>query len=182
MVIETINDTKNTFVGFERLFDQYYDKIYVFIARRVNNQHDAEDLTSDVFFKAFANPYNPQLAKFSTYIYTIASNALKNYYRATTNRKADIGSEPSENLADDTDLLAALLSSEASAALKDALTALPERQYQVVYRRYYLDESYREIGMALDTSEANARKIHFEAMQKLKKCLEKPERNRISRV
>ena len=50
---------------FERLFDEYYDKIYVYIARRVNDSHAAEDLTSDVFLKAFANPYNPAVICYS---------------------------------------------------------------------------------------------------------------------
>jgi len=66
-------------MDFEALFDEYYSKIYVYIARRVNNATDAEDLTSAVFFNAFVNPYNPKLSKFSTYIFIIASNALKDY-------------------------------------------------------------------------------------------------------
>jgi len=160
---------------FERLFEEYYDKVFVYIARRVNNQSDAEDLTSDVFLKAFAHPYDPRLAKFSTYIYTIAANALKNYYRFAAKRgNMMILGEADENLSDETDLLGGLITGEEYAELKAALTQLPERQYEVVYRRYYLDESFKKIGAALNTSEPNARKLHFEAIKKLKKILAHP--------
>ena len=62
---------------FEQLYDEHYDKIYIYIFRRVNCRYTAEDLTADVFMKAFANPYNPQLAKFSTYIFKITSNVWR---------------------------------------------------------------------------------------------------------
>ena len=161
----------------EQLFEEYYDKVYVYIARRVNNRSDAEDLTADVFLKAFARPYDPQLAKFSTYVYTIAANVLKNHYRYSALRKNTIIGELGEldnDLPDETDLFGNLITHEEYAELKTALLQLPERQYEVVYRRYYLDESFKEIGLALNTSEPNARKLHFEAIKKLKKILNHP--------
>jgi DNA-directed RNA polymerase specialized sigma subunit len=45
---------------------------------------------------------------------------------------------------------------------------LPERQYEVVYRRYYLEQPFREIGEALGISEDNSKKIHRRALEKLK--------------
>ena len=158
----------------ERLYDEYYDKVYVYIARRVNNRHDAEDLTADVFLKAFANPYNPLLAKFSTYIYTIASNVLKNHYRTVANRFAVTDGEQNGDLPDETDLLKDLITREEYAELKSALAVLPERQYEAVYRRYYLDESFKEIGAAMRVSEGGARQLHFEALKNLRKILKTP--------
>ena len=157
---------------FERLFDEYYDKIYVYIARRVNDSHVAEDLTSDVFLKAFANPYNPALAKFSTYIFTIAANTLKNHYRAVFKINRE---ELDESFPDDTDLLDGLITREEYAGLQKALTLLPERQYEAVYRRYYLDQSFKEIGAALGVTEDAAGKVHRRALKTLKKYYEKNE-------
>ena len=158
----------------ERLYDEYYDKVYVYIARRVNNRHDAEDLTADVFLKAFANPYNPQIAKFSTYIYTIASNVLKNFYRLSANRNIVIGGDPDDEPPDEIDILGDIITGEEYEELKAALAALHERQYEAVYRRYYLDESFKEIGAAMRVSETNARQLHFEGIKKLRKILKTP--------
>ena len=162
-------------MDFEKLFDEYYDKIYVYIFRRVNNSPDAEDLTADVFMKAFAHPYDPKLARFSTYIYTIAMNVLKNYYRRAA--KTNVIFFPSEldgGLPSETDLLGGLITREEYAELKNVLSLLPERQYDVVYRRYYLDQSFKEISVAMGVSETNAWRIHTDAIKKLKKLLEAP--------
>ena len=163
---KAISDTRQ----FEALYDEYYDKVFVYIARRVQNPGNAEDLTAEVFFKAFANPYDVRLASFSTYVFTIARNALKNYYRSAV-RQTQAADQAAFDLHDNTDLLNGLVTQEEYAALQAALTELPERQYDVVYRRYYLSESFRDIGHAMGISENNARQIHFEALKKLKKFL-----------
>jgi RNA polymerase sigma-70 factor (ECF subfamily) len=154
---------------FEQLFDEYYDRVFVYLAFRVSNTQDAEDLTAEVFLKAFANPYNPEIARFSTYVFTIAANMLKNHYRSVAkNRDVFSGEEPDDKIPYMTDLLGELITREEYAGLKKALPALPERQYDVVYRRYYLEQPFREIGEALGISEDNAKKIHKRALEKLK--------------
>jgi len=152
---------------FERLFDEYYDKVFVYMAFRVKNHQDAEDLTAEVFLKAFANQYNPEIARFSTYVFTIASNVLKNYYRSTA-KVRDVFSSEAPDITDVTDVLGDLITREEYLGLKKALSALPERQYEVVYRRYYLEQPFREIGVALGVSEDNAKKIHKRALEKLR--------------
>jgi RNA polymerase sigma-70 factor (ECF subfamily) len=168
LALEQRNDRVSE--AFERLYHEYYDKIYVYIMRRINHTHDAEDLTADVFLKAFANPYDPNIAKFSTYIYTIAGNALKNYYRANAKQRELCCGELDAELSDETDVLGGLITREEYATLQASLTGLPDRQYAVLYRRYYLDESFREIGAAMGVSESNARQIHFQAIKKLQKA------------
>ena len=157
---------------FERLYDEYYDKIYVYIYRRVSHRHDAEDLTADVFLKAFASPYDSRIAKFSTYIYTIAGNVLKNHYRAATKRiELFRPEEPDEYIGDDTDILGSLITREEHDDLRKALAALPERQYEAVYRRHYLEQPFKEIGAALDVTEDAAKKLHKRALESLQKLL-----------
>jgi len=156
--------------SFEQLFDEYYDRIFVYIVFRVKNSQDAEDLTAEVFLKAFANPYNPEIARFSTYVYAIAANVLKNYYRsAAKNREVFSSEEPDGNSPDAANVLDELITRDESDGLKKALIALPERHYEVVYRRYYLEQPFREIGATLGISEDNAKKIHKRALEKLKK-------------
>ena len=155
---------------FEQLFDEYYDRIFVYILFRVKNPHDAEDLTADVFMKAFAAPHNPEIAKFSTYVYAIAANVLKNYYRSTAKIRSVFSSEePDGGFTVEADALDDLITSEEYEGLKQALAALPERQYEVVYRRYYLEQPFKEIGAALGISEDYSKKIHKRALEKLKK-------------
>lgn len=163
-------------MDFERMFDEYYDKIYVYIARRVANSQDAEDLTAEVFLKAFENPYNPKLAQFSTYVYTIAGNLLKNYYRSVGKRREIFSeTELDDSLSDGTNILGDLLTREEYKKLKRALVKLPQRQYAVVYQRYYLGQSFKAIGAVLDVSEDGAKKLHRRALKALNNILKKDE-------
>lgn len=69
---------------FLRYYDEYKDKIYTFFLYRVNfNREQAEDLTADVFLKAFRKFDTFERARsFQAWIYTIARNHLCNYYRS----------------------------------------------------------------------------------------------------
>ena len=167
------NMQRHEAVAFERLYDEYYDKIYVYIYRAVGNRHDAEDLTADVFLKAFASPHDPLIAKFSTYIYTIAGNVLKNHYRRSAKGlKLFRQEEPDEYISDETDILGGLITSEEYDELRKTLAALPERQYEAVYRRHYLEQPFKEIGAALNITEDAAKKLHKRALKSLKKTLD----------
>jgi len=154
-------------VDFEDLFEEYYDKIYIYIFRRVSSSHDAEDLTADVFIKVFECRLKP--LNIGAYLYATAANTVKNHYRRAAIRKNVVLREPEHELPDDTDILGDVITFEECAKLQDALTVLPKRDYDVVYHRYYLDESYKEIGEALGITEPGARKIHERALKKLEK-------------
>ena len=159
--------------SFEQLYDEYYHKIFVYINCRVHNRPISEDLCADVFLKAFERPYRPELASFSTYVFTIAANVLKNYYRSQAHKNAhDSSTPPDENLPDESDILADIVKGEEYTALKAALATLPPRRYEVVYRRYFLDLSFKEIGQAMDMSEGSARKLHFDAIKNLRNIIE----------
>jgi RNA polymerase sigma-70 factor, ECF subfamily len=72
-------------------YNQYKDKIFTFFLYRVNfNRAIAEDLTSEAFIKALENFARfDDDRSFQAWIYTIAGNHLKNYYR-TCNREVDL--------------------------------------------------------------------------------------------
>jgi RNA polymerase sigma-70 factor (ECF subfamily) len=72
-------------------YNKYKDKIYTYFWYRVNFNKDlAEDLTAEVFLKAFKNIEDfDQSRSFQAWIYRIAHNHLINYYR-TANREVDI--------------------------------------------------------------------------------------------
>jgi RNA polymerase sigma-70 factor (ECF subfamily) len=168
---------KNKLYGggtFEQLYAEYYEKVYIYIYHRVNNRHDAEDLTAEVFLKAFASPYDPRVAKFSTYIYTIAGNTLKNHYRAVSKKiRLFSPDEPDEHISDEVDILGDLITREEYQGLRKGLAALPERQYEVLYRRYYLELPFKAIGLALGITEDAAKKVNKRALESLKKILNK---------
>jgi RNA polymerase sigma-70 factor (ECF subfamily) len=70
--------------AFGELYDHYFGQIYRFVYSRVRDQDVAEDVTSEVFFKALrAIPrYRPSGHPFSAWLYQISINAIADHYRA----------------------------------------------------------------------------------------------------
>src|SRR5712691_8869034 len=64
--------------AFAELYDEYVDRVYRYLLYRVRDTADAEDLTSEVFTRAFANihRYRWQGKSFLAWLYTIARNAV----------------------------------------------------------------------------------------------------------
>lgn len=69
--------------AFGELYDHYVDRIYSYIFHRVNNVHDAEDLTSRVFYRAMSHirTYENKGVPFSAWLYRIAHNLVANWHR-----------------------------------------------------------------------------------------------------
>lgn len=70
-------------VCFDLLVDRYKIRLYNFLFRMVGNQEEAEEVAQEAFVKAFihAGKYKT-IAKFSTWLYTIATNLVRNRIRA----------------------------------------------------------------------------------------------------
>lgn len=74
--------------SFNSLYNNYYKEVYKLILFKVNGKHEiAEELTQDVFIKAneHLSSYNSEIAKLSTWLYTIANRKVIDYYRKNAN-------------------------------------------------------------------------------------------------
>ena len=91
----TARDTRNNRAGFrlvtkpdeqefERLYRESYSTVYNYIRARMGNDADAEDIVSEAFIKAARafDSFDPERAKFSTWVITIAKNCMASYYRS----------------------------------------------------------------------------------------------------
>lgn len=91
---------------FAAYYHDYKHKIYSFVLYRVGGDNNlAEDITSDVFLKAFKRfeSYDTQYA-FSTWIFTIARNTLIDHYRKDKGAAVDVD-EFAEVIGDDRDTI-----------------------------------------------------------------------------
>jgi RNA polymerase sigma-70 factor (ECF subfamily) len=70
--------------AFGELYDHYFGQIYRFVYSRLRDQDAAEDVTSEVFFKALRaiHRYRPSGHPFSAWLYQISVNAIADHYRA----------------------------------------------------------------------------------------------------
>src|SRR5437763_16919291 len=68
---------------FAELYETNFERVYAFIVRRVQDRHEAEDLTSEVFQHALANlsKFEWRGVPFAVGLYRIASNSLADSWR-----------------------------------------------------------------------------------------------------
>jgi RNA polymerase sigma-70 factor (ECF subfamily) len=168
------------------LVDRYKRGIANFIGATVRNSTETADLSQETFLRAYAhlNTFNPQLGKFSTWIYQIARNVIRTHL-ARSQRAPQIQELPQEQtletaLADASpgaDPAGRLLRREAERELRAALAELPERTRAVLALRYFDNMEYQTIASTLGLSLGNVKTlIHRGKIALTKKMVEREAR------
>ena len=166
----------------EFLIAKYRRPVMHFLYRMVRNQAVAEELTQEVFLRVYRarQSYRAE-ARFSTWLYRIASNLAVNHARDTKlERNApsvylDAPDEETGTTPDvaDAQLTAeqALLQQERMRQIRAQVMALPERQRMAVLMHKYQELNYKEIGAVLKLSETATKSLLFRAYQTLRENL-----------
>jgi len=164
---------------YEKLYNQYVDKIYRFIYIKIGHKETSQDLTHQVFLKAWQrfkkqgeNDNRPKIENPQAYFYQIARNEINNYYRQLPVQKI-VSLEEIKTEIRDPDPIAEekLINSLDLETLRKALLALPEDYQNVVILHYLENYSFREIGKILEKEEGTVRVMAFRGLQKLKEKL-----------
>ena len=165
--------------GYSYLVQKYHRQIIHFLFRMVRNEAVAEELAQEVFLRVYRSreSYRAE-AKFSTWLYRIATNLAVNHARDTKHERIaekleldapdeESGSTP-EVADDELNVEQRLLRDERMAAIKAQVTALPERQRMAVLMHKYQEMDYRQIGEVLKLSESATKSLLFRAYQTLR--------------
>lgn len=151
-----------------QLYVEYSDKVLRYIRGKVNNEHLAEDLCSDVFLKVYENldRFDETKSSLSTWIFTITRNTLVDYYR--TRR---VFEEVPETLEDGSSVEDDVCREEMLELLADAMEKLEERERDLIILRYYKGLNLRQIAERMDVSYAYVKIIQNKALGKLREFL-----------
>jgi RNA polymerase sigma-70 factor (ECF subfamily) len=168
--------------AFDVLLGKYRKPIVHFMFRMVHNQAVAEELAQEVFLRIYRSreTYRAE-ARFSTWLYRIATNLGVNHARDTRHERsastvyldepdAETGSTP--DVADQTPSAeAGMLRRERMNAIRQYVMALPERQKTAVLMHKYEGMDYKQIGEVLKLSESATKSLLFRAYQTLREKL-----------
>ena len=166
-------------LAFEYLVQKYRRPMVSFMYRMARNTAVAEDLAQEVFLRVYRSreSYEPS-AKFTTWLYRIATNLAVNYVRDTRHERP----ENTVNLDEENketgltfDLPDGSLSAEEMImrrermqAIRRRVQALPERQRIAVIMHKYQQMDYRQIADVLKLSESATKSLLFRAYQTLR--------------
>lgn len=167
---------------FTVLAEKYHRPMIHFLFRMVHNEAVAEELAQEVFLRVYRSreSYRAE-AKFSTWLYRIATNLAVNYARDTRRERGaqtvylddpdeETGTRP--DVADERpNVEQRLMRRERMAAIRAQVMVLPERQRAAVLMHKYQGLDYRQIGEVLKLSESATKSLLFRAYQTLREKL-----------
>jgi RNA polymerase sigma-70 factor (ECF subfamily) len=168
--------------AFDYLLQKYRRPMQNFMYRMARNPAVAEELAQEVFLRIYRSREKYEAsAKFTTWLYRIATNLAVNHARDTRHeRPENIVSldEPDEHTGaaievPDDSLTAEemLVRRERLAAIRQRVEALPERQRIAVVMHKYQQMDYREISLVLKLSESATKSLLFRAYESLREQL-----------
>jgi RNA polymerase sigma-70 factor, ECF subfamily len=153
---------------FAELYESNFDRLYGYIARRVTNRDDAEDLTAEVFHEALRNlsRYEWRGLPFAAWLLGIAAHVLADRWRHVARRQSVFDDRNESAIVDQLCLTDPKI--EESAMVSQLVNDLPADQHLVVVRRFLDQKSVREIAVELGRSEGAVKQLQFRALQTLR--------------
>ncbi len=148
----------------------YNESLYRWVARLTGNSHAAEDLVQDTFVRAYQaiTRLRPD-TNLKAWLFRIAHNAYANWVRNRKGRNSTLPDEVLDTQAGPEELAQ---ENETSQKLQQAIDKLPEEWKAALLLRIEEDMAFREMAIALGTTEETARWRVYKARQKLMETLE----------
>lgn len=155
--------------GFERMYREYYTRLYNYVFYQILSREDTEDIISSVFMKVAqsAGTFDKRKASLSTWLYRITKNTLIDYYRArklTYSLDDENFDAPLANIEEETEHI----SSSSRQLLYQELTGLKRKERLILYYKYFEECTNREIARILHMNESTVGTVLSRALDKLK--------------
>ncbi len=164
---------------FAELYEDNFERVYAFVARRVYVRADAEDLTAEVFQQALAKlgQFEWRGVPFTAWLYRIASNAIADRWKRAAREKGSPIADGPPDVSGGVDPEEI----ERRARMFRLVAELPVDQRRVIEMRFAEEKSIREIARELRRTNGSIKQLQFRALTRLraelnKKASEKPSR------
>ena len=153
--------------AYGKIFRLCYEDIFDYIARRVGNRSDAEDLTMHVFASGLkaVGSYEERGHSVKAWLYRIAHNAVVDHFRAM---RQTVDLEDMGELSDGSDVESFVASRDELRGLYKHIESLPEAQSEVLVLRFIEDMSVAETAEILDKKEVTVRALQFKGIRNLR--------------
>lgn len=159
--------------AFGDLYLKHMDAIYRYVLYRVGNAHDVEDLTEQVFLKAWeALPsYEYRGHPFSSWLYRIAHNVVVDHHRRRRPALAVPLAGQTDLASDEESALERIIRAGEISELASAISQLNDDQQQVIVLRFVEGLSHDQVAQILDRSPGACRVLQHRALAALNRLL-----------
>ncbi|HXN57139.1 MAG TPA: sigma-70 family RNA polymerase sigma factor, partial [Candidatus Angelobacter sp.] len=168
---ELVERAKQDPDAFGALYDRYFPQIYRFAYSRVRDQSLAEDVTSEVFFKALRNikRYTYSGHPFSSWLYQITLNAVADHYRGL---HGEVDLEEGSSLPSTAPAVVdEVVRRDRSRRIWAAIDQLPRQQRAAMVLKFSEDRKIEEIAQILGKSSGAVKLLLHRAVERLRREL-----------
>ena len=166
-IIQQCLDGKSAMFGF--LVDKYKRGVYALAYSEIRNFHDAQDITQEVFIKAFQNLHTlRRWDNFMGWLSRITLNTCKNWIRSDSKRPDSEFIEDQGQSKLSNSSMESFHANQIYESVREALDSLPEMYRQILTLRYYGGMSVKEISHFLGISTSTINRRISEAQTRLK--------------
>lgn len=158
--------------AFGRLYAKYAPGVFRFVSFRIPVRENAEDITSNVFLRAWEamRTFDPEKASFRGWLLTIARRQTIDQYRKKLNRDISLD----ESLPDVTEPLPdRIQAQEEGNAVLEALKTLSPAYAEILSLRFFGELETKEMAEVLGKSEGAVRILQHRALKELRTVLQK---------
>lgn len=157
--------------AFAQLYDRHLDAIYRYVSLRVPTQEQAEDLTEDIFLRAWQSigKYRPQ-RPFLHWLYRIAHNRTVDEHRRKAQQEISLDALTATGMhppAQAPSPLAVAISQEEAQDLRQALATMSPTEQTLLTLRFTEEMSFQDIARVLGKSAGACRVLQHRALKKL---------------
>lgn len=145
-------------------YTAYADQIYRFVYWQVGDASLAEDLTSEVFYRAWKNRDKFSDGNHRAWLYRVARNLITDNWR----KKKELSLPEDYEVVLDYDLAAEAEKHEELSRVRQLVLDLPKKYRAVVVLRFFEQLSCREVSAIMEISEGNVRILQYRALKELK--------------
>ena len=154
---------------FAALYDRYFRQIYHYLYSRVGSAAEAEELTAQTFLAALeALPRYRQRGHFAAWLFTIARNKARDFYRHGVSPTPLNENHPDK--ADDP--LSQVIQTDQVEQLANLIRKLDADEQDLLRLRYVADLSFAEIGVCLGRKEDTVKKTFYRLLARLQRQME----------
>ena len=154
---QLIRAVKRNPKAFHRLYQHYFPRVYAYVAYRVGNVQDTEDIVANIFLKVVKAIHQFEYrgeGSFSAWVFRIAHNHVQQFFR-------DNGREPTRISLDDLPDIqgespspdSTVMAKERFARLREQIATLSPRRQEIITLRYFGELRNQEIATVLDLDE-----------------------------